>query len=139
MTEVYQGKTNAERRRFERKEMSLNLQFRCLAKDNISDIKSDLAEDLGAGGLAMRSDKELNIDQLLMVTITLPVDENDRKKVEEQSEVSVLSRVAWTKPAKDSGYIIGIQFLDLEPTERQILKSFLVEYQLDRPDSSLYT
>ncbi len=136
MTPVYEGKTKAERRRFERRAIHLKLRFQCLDKDHVSGVHNDLAEDLGAGGLAMVSSQELQTGQLLMLTLLLPGKEGTPAG---SSEVNVLSRVAWSKPAHQGGYLMGIQFLDLEPAERQLLKSFLVEFELDQPDSAMYT
>ncbi len=140
MASVYEAKTKAERRRYERRAMHLKLRFQCLDKDYVSPIQNDLAEDLGAGGLAMMSDRDLKPGQLLMLTLMLPDKEDlDRGRLTESAEVNLLSRVAWSKPASQGGFVIGIQFLDLEPAERQLLKAFLVEFELDQPDSGMYT
>jgi c-di-GMP-binding flagellar brake protein YcgR len=144
--EQFQGETGAERRRFERKAIKLQVNYRCLDRGNISDAKADLAEDLGAGGLLMHSHQALKKDQILMLTLFLPPAE-DRAEGEQQQDISkeesnaveILSRVAWSTPNKTGGHLAGVQFLDLDQNNRKWLKDFLVDFRLDQPDSSLYT
>jgi len=141
MTTDYQGETTAERRRYVRKAMQLKVQFRFMEKDVVSKPQTDLLEDLGAGGLAMVTKQSLRKGQLLMISLELPAnnDEQCREIISGKSKVSILSRVAWVKPNQNGSYTIGVEFLDLEPGERQLLKAFLIEYELDQPDSELYT
>lgn len=140
MTTDYQGETRAERRRYVRKSMNLKVQFRFMERDLVSNPQTDSLEDLGAGGLAMVTKQSLRQGQLLMISLQLPSgDEHYHEVLSGASRVSILSRVAWVKPNQDGSYTVGVQFLDLEPGERQLLKAFLVEYELDQPDSELYT
>lgn len=145
MEKIHHAQAGAERRRFERIPLNLKISFRCLDKDYISDIKDDLAEDLGAGGVAIRSMYEMKQGQLLMLSLHLPSEdmeeENAKNDDDHESEkvVNIFSTVAWCKLMKTGEFMIGVQFLDLDPDERMDLKEFLVEYKLDQPDSSLYT
>ncbi|MCD4813781.1 PilZ domain-containing protein [bacterium] len=143
-SEAFKAEANAERRRFTRMPIKIQVRFRCLDRGNISEPQADLAEDLGAGGLMMHSEQNLPLNQNLMVIIYLPPTEKrftDPKDVPEEEclEVEVLSRVAWSAAAPQGGFMIGIQFLDLDQNNRKWLKEFLVDFKLDQPDSSLYT
>ncbi|MCK5242129.1 PilZ domain-containing protein [bacterium] len=144
--EQFRGETGAERRRFERKTIKLQVSYRCLDRGNISNDKTNLAEDLGAGGLLMHSKHALEKDQILMLTLFLPpAEERDKGDLtkdipkEESNAVEILSRVAWSAPAKTGSHMVGIQFLDLDQNNRKWLKEFLVDFSLDQPDSPLYT
>jgi len=144
--EQFKGETRAERRRYERKPIKLPLSYRCLDKGSVSEPQADLARDLGAGGLMMHSHQSLRKDQILMLTLFLPpVDKREEGMAtemfseEESIGIEIVSRVAWSAPAADGGYVIGVQFLDLEPNNRKWLKEFLVDFKLDQPGSSLYT
>lgn len=140
MPEAFHGEAFAEKRRYKRKQMKLALQFQCIDKNKVSQPKRDLAEDLGAGGLAMISQTNLAKNQLLMMTIFLPDQEEDGSSEKNNwTTITVLSRVAWSRAQADGAYMIGVEFLDLEPGERQILKTFLIDYELDQADSELYT
>jgi c-di-GMP-binding flagellar brake protein YcgR len=141
----FKGQTQAENRRYPRIHLKLWVHFKCLDKGvSALDLES-LAEDLGAGGMAMRSDRDLKPGQLLMLTLYLPP-ASKRESVEtliysekESLPVAVLSRVVWSAAAADGEFLVGVQFLDLEAKDRRTLKTFLVDYNLDQPDSKLYT
>ncbi len=142
---VYKGKTYAEHRRFPRMKFKLWVHFKCLERGGSSLSLESLAEDLGAGGMAMRSDHQLKGGQLLMLTLFLPPEDKrvDGEEMLIYSEkecmpVDVLARVAWCEPRAEE-FMLGLQFLDLDQANRTKLKAFLVDYNLDRPDSALYT
>ncbi len=140
----YKGQTRAEHRRYPRIQMKLWVHFKCLDKGTISQDLESLAEDLGAGGMAMRSDRKLQMGQLLMLTLYLPPEgkreSSDTLIYSEKDSVpiSILSRVVWCSAAADQEYLLGVQFLDLDRQDRKSLKAFLVDYDLDKPDSKLY-
>jgi c-di-GMP-binding flagellar brake protein YcgR len=142
----FKGETQAERRRYKRKPIKLHVHYQCLDKGVVSEPQRDLAEDLGAGGLMMRSQRPLEKDQVLMLVLLLPPVEKRQKGVatdeyieEESLAVEILCRVAWATSSQDGGYLIGVQFLDLDQNNRKWLKEFLVDFKLDQPDSFLYT
>lgn len=133
-----------ERRGHPRKPLKLWTRYQCLQKYRDHSYEG-IAEDIGAGGLAMRSDLQLNMGELLMLTLFLPPadkrvlpDTVFQYAKPEGLPAAILSRVAWCIPARETDYVLGVQFLDMDRENRRRLKSFLVEYRLDRPDSSLY-
>jgi hypothetical protein len=146
--EVFRGSTKAENRRYPRMRLKLPVQYKRLKKGEVSGPQASRAEDLGARGIAMRSDHPMRLGQLLMLTLYLPP-EKQRNLVKEGAEtalsekecepVDVLSRVAWCAPFNEKEYMLGVEFLDPDPQHRSRLKEFLVEFDLDKPDSSLYT
>jgi c-di-GMP-binding flagellar brake protein YcgR len=144
--EVFTGETNAERRRYVRRPLKLKVTYRCLERDRVSAMRSDLVEDVGAGGLLLRTHQPLTADQVLMLTLFIPPPERRQLATEnllcpeeECQQVEILSRVAWSTSAPGNGFLAGVQFLDLEQSHRKWLKEFLVEFQLDQPNSPLYT
>lgn len=144
--EVFHGETGAERRRYARRPIKLKVTYRCLERDRVSGVRSDLAEDMGAGGLLLRAHQPLKPDQVLMLTLFIPPQERRQAAAdnlmcsdEECQQVEILSRVAWSASAPGNGFLAGVQFLDLDQSHRRWLKEFLVEFQLDQPNSPLYT
>lgn len=144
--EVFNGETGAERRRYARRPIRLKVVYRCLERDRVSAVRSDLVEDVGAGGLLLRAHQPLKPDQVLMLTLFIPPPERRQAAGdtqlcpdEECQQVEILCRVAWSAPTPGNGFLAGVQFLDLEQSHRRWLKEFLVEFQLDQPNSPLYT
>lgn len=143
--DTFRGGVESERRRYPRIPIKLEVQFKCVGKGKVYNSHVHWAEDLGAGGLALRSRRLLKVGQMLLVTLFLPpAGGREKRRIQEPVTakngvaVSVLSRVAWNSSRPDGSYLLGIQFLDLDRNERKLLKGFLVEYQLDSPDSPLY-
>ncbi len=145
---TYKGKVSAERRQYPRIPLKLWVHFTGRIRGELAHSCSSesLSEDLGTAGLAMRSDHELPSGQPLTLTLFLPPKEKrtDVAKTliypeEDCIPTIIRSRVAWCRALPDQEYMLGIQFLDLSPTDRSHLKSFLVDYKLDAPDSALYT
>ncbi len=145
---IYKGKVSAERRQYPRIPLKLWVHFTARIQGELAHSCSSesLSEDLGTTGLAMRSDQELAGGQTLTLTLFLPPMEKrtDVSKTliypeEECLPVTIRARVAWCRALADQEYMLGIQFLDLTPPDCGHLKSFLVDYKLDDPDSSLYT
>ena len=142
--DVYAGFAGAERRRFPRHALKLRIQYQQVDKDTVTPVQRQLARDLGVGGLAMETDRDLAPDQLLMITLYLP-SADQRAMLEAGAEapaetgrrVNVLSRVAWTAPGRAGNRRVGIQFLDLPREDRMVMKQFLKDYRLYKPDASL--
>lgn len=143
--EIYRSTIKAENRRYPRVRFKLLVKFKRLKKGEVSQPEAAQAEDLGARGIAMRSAHPMRLGQLLMVTLMIPA-ENKRDKVSEAEPllekecmpVDVLSRVAWCRPYDDKEYMLGVEFLDPDPHHRSRLKAFLVDFNLDQPNSALY-
>ena len=139
---VFQGRTQAERRKYPRIPLKMWVHFQCLKEGDASPASLEsLAEDLGAGGLAMRSDLHLEQGQMLMVTLYLPPAakraQPDDTLIYAEGEcltAVVLSRVIWCRPLKDKEFMVGVKFLDLDGESRRSLKDFLKDYQLDQPN-----
>ena len=139
------GETGAERRRYARRPMKLRVTYQCLAKDRISPKESHLAEDLGSGGLAMRSHEALPKGQIVMVTLFIPREELRAQRGDEVPDyseadcvgVNILARVARCIPLGLGDYQVGIQFLDSDGQSRERLKKFLMNYRLYQSDSPM--
>ena len=136
----------SERRNFPRLPLKLRLQYNCIKKGNVSTLFETQSEDLGTGGLTMRSKQRVKTGQILMVTLLLPSCRKDKSagpaesldSLKEKSlPVAVLSRVAWCRYAPENEYQLGIQFLALTLANRQSLKKFFSEYSLDWKNSPL--
>jgi hypothetical protein len=145
-SKTFIGETTAERRIHPRAPLKLWVHYQCLKHGEISRPLESLAQDVGAGGLAMRGDHQLARNQLIAITIYLPPKENRRSAretliVDEEQgvPVEIFGRGAWCAPLDEAEFISGVQFLDLDSENRRRLKSFLVDYKLDQNDSILYT
>jgi c-di-GMP-binding flagellar brake protein YcgR len=141
---AYQGETEAERRRFPRKPVKLRVSYQCLSKDKVSPSETHLAEDLGSGGLAMRSRQSLLKGQIVMITLYIPRESRKLNDADvpdfsaaECVGVNVLARVARCTATGLGNYLVGVQFLDSDGQSRERLKKFLVDYRLYQPDSPL--
>lgn len=144
--EIYRGIIKAENRRHPRVKLKLTVRYKRLKKGEVTGPHAGQAEDFGARGIAMRSMHPMRLGQLLMLTIYLPAESERRLEKEERQAreentlpVDILSRVAWCAPYDDKEYMLGVEFLDPDPAHRSRLKAFLIEYNLDQPDSALYT
>jgi c-di-GMP-binding flagellar brake protein YcgR len=146
MQDVYKAETNAENRRFPRLQLKLWVHYQLLRQGEVSTQQESLAQDLGARGMAIRSDHAVRVGQLLKTTLYLPPEDNRRRpdklpiySEKESLPVDILARVVWCQRAENQEYMLGIEFLDPEPAHRSRLKAFLIDYKLDQPDSALYT
>jgi c-di-GMP-binding flagellar brake protein YcgR len=143
---VYRSQVGAENRKYPRVKLKLWVKYKRLKKGEVSSPNETLAEDFGTQGIAMRSKTPMRMGQLLMLTLYLPPEpkrslEAEPAAVPEKDcvPVDILSRVAWCAPRSEDEYMLGVQFLDPDPGHRNRLKSFLVDFNLDRPDSALYS
>jgi uncharacterized protein (TIGR02266 family) len=85
-------------------------------------VLSDFSVDLSTGGLYLKTKMPLGIDDDLMLTFSLPG--------QEEKSVSCDARVAWVnqeenplKPELPSG--VGVQFIDLTPEDLASIASCL--------------
>jgi hypothetical protein len=147
MDSEFKGSTQAEHRRFPRAKIKLWVHFKLLDQENSQTDLESMSEDFGAGGIAMRSDHDLEPGQHLMLMIYLPKKEyrvpSDLDMLifpeEECLPVTVLSRVVWVKELEDHEFIMGVKFLAPDQQQLKLLKEFLVDFNLDNPDSKLFT
>lgn len=146
MQEEFKGQTRAENRRHPRVQLKLWVHYRLMRQGTVSAPLESLAEDLGTRGTAIRSDHPERVGQLLVVTLYLPLEQKRKSPAEtpvysedESLPVEILSRVVWCKQLETREYMLGIEFLDPKPGHRNRLKSFLIDYNLDQPDTTLYT
>jgi hypothetical protein len=146
-TNDIQAVTQAENRRFPRIRLKLTVHYRKLKQGVLSAPEATHALDFGAQGMAMRGPQAMRIGQLLLATLLVPPREKRKTGPEEtdltcSSEecipIQILSRVAWCQPQGGNNFLLGIKFLDLKPEHQHLFREFLVEFNLDRPDSAHY-
>ncbi len=144
---ILKGEMVVEARRYPRIPLKMKIKYRILIHGQKArfEFSHSLADDLGAKGLAMSSQYPLESGQLLTLTLFLPPQSKRRElvdasvfKEEECDQISVLARVAWSKPRDKGRHAVGVEFLDLEPSDRKTLKRFLVDFELDDMNSPLY-
>ncbi|MEW6516194.1 MAG: PilZ domain-containing protein [candidate division FCPU426 bacterium] len=141
----YSGETSAERRRYPRIPLTLSIQFMLVNREKLSPAFETVSADLGVEGLAMTCEKKLEAEQKVLLTLLVP--ENASNKLRQFDDqvcddkgcipVAVLSRVAWCQHRNGKKYLVGVQFLEITETGRDILKTFFVDYKLDYSKSSL--
>ncbi len=144
----FKGEVIVEARRHPRIPLKIKLKYRILIQGETArlEVSHSLADDFGARGLAMRSSHVLKKGQLLTINLFIPPEEKrdeikspSQLKEEECIAINILARVAWFKTVGGDKYQVGVEFLDLEPKDRTILKHFLADYKLDDMNSPLYT
>lgn len=142
---VFKGEASAERRKYPRIPLTIAVQFMMVDREKLSAALESVSDDLGVEGLAMISATKLPKDQKLLITLLVPEDANEKLMHHDASictekgciPVAVFSRVAWCKDAEDKKFRIGVQFLEITETGRQILKDFFLDYKLDYSNSNL--
>ncbi len=143
MAETFRGETRAENRRFPRQKLKLWVHFIRLKENQEKSGKLEsLTEDLGAGGIAMRSDHKLENGEVLALTLFLPPEDKrtdpDHDLIYSEEEclpVDIQARVRWCAPREDLEYILGVEFLQVRGEHRERLKTFLVNYNLAEPET----
>lgn len=141
----YTGQTSAERRRYPRLPLTLSIQFMVVNREKLSQAFETLSADMGVEGLAMTCEKKLEPEQKLLLTLLVP--ENASSKLRQFDgqvgvekgciPVALLSRVAWCQHEGTKKFRVGVQFLEITETGRDILKTFFLDYKLDYSKSSL--
>jgi c-di-GMP-binding flagellar brake protein YcgR len=134
-TDDHAAETFAERRQFERYALKIRA---CYSLEKADEPGQDAAEgmtrDLGLGGIALIAHEKLPLGQIIKVKLDLPHLEDlfsgkDESMSATSRTVALLSRVAWVKPL-ESRFLVGVQFLEMEHQDIQVLKEFLEEYSL---------
>ncbi len=140
------NETGSERRNYPRLPLKLRLQYNSIQKGNISSLVETQSEDLGTGGLTMPSKERMKTGQVLMVTLLLPPRRKNKNPgpagspgtlQAKELPVAVLSRVAWCRYLLQKEYQLGVQFLALTFANRQSLKEFFTDNNLDWKNSPL--
>lgn len=145
MSEIFKGETRAENRRHPRLQLKIWVHYQLLKPGEATRTAESLSEDLGAGGIAIRSHSPVADNQLLLLTLYLPPEDKREGPAETliYSEddclpVEILACAAWSAQKQKQDYMVGVQFLEIKREHRKRLKDFLVDYQLALPDSRLY-
>ncbi len=135
-----------DRRQYPRAPMKIQVNYKSVKKGQVSSLRKSLSQDLSAGGLGMESISKLQQGQMLAVNLFIP---RGKKyvKVKEIQDFSqdecritpVLCRVVYCASQRKNKYKLGIQFLDLDKENRKVLRDFLLQCQLIKPTSRLYT
>lgn len=131
------GETIAERRKYPRFPLKLNVQYQLSGQaDRRSIFSNSISRDLGIGGVAMMVWEQLDTGQMLDIEIGIPEFEQADKWNKQDEAVPVkktvllTSRVVWRWPRTGKRYLIGIQFLDLKQEDALAIKDFLQNYEL---------
>ncbi len=128
---------NEERRRFQRIAITVGVHCNSIREGRIFHALSSQSENLGAGGLAVLSDKALQAGDGMIVSFFLPGHLQAEKPADRMSlPVIARSRVAWCKP-QDRGYKLGIEFLEINHYSRRLFKNFLDSYLPDESSGAL--
>ena len=105
-----------ERRRYQRVESNLPLQYRNLRKIGETSIGA-LSKDICEGGVRFNANEFISLACRLIVEITLPT----RPK-----PIKAISKVAWIKKITASeGYELGNQFLEMTREDRAHIMDFV--------------
>lgn len=135
-----------DRRQHRRASMKIMVNYKSVKKDQVSSLRKSHSQDLSAGGLGMHSISKLQKGQMLAVELFIP---RGKKQVKAKQILDfsqdkchttpILCRVVYCAPTRNSKYKLGIQFLDLDKENRKVLRDFLLQCQLIKPASRLYT
>ncbi|MBN1595766.1 PilZ domain-containing protein [candidate division FCPU426 bacterium] len=134
------GDTFAERRRHPRLPLKMLVHYLPLEKTSAEMRQESQTLNIGIGGIAMRSDRELAVNEYIVVDLFIPP-ENKRDTMNfmavcpeaECHSITVQSRVAWCSPFVEKKYIIGVEFIDMAAADLHYLQAFLQEYKIPDP------
>lgn len=105
-----------ERRRYQRIESNLPLQYRNLRKVG-EDSQGVLTKDIGEGGVRFKANEFISLACRLVVEITLPTI---------PKPIKAISKVAWIRkiPTTDE-YELGNQFLEMTKEDKSHVTDFI--------------
>lgn len=105
-----------EKRRYQRIDFNLPLQYRNLRKIGEASIGA-LSKDISGGGVRFKANEFISLACRLVVEITLPT---------VPKPIKAISKVAWIKkiPASDQ-YELGNQFLDMTKEDKNHVIDFV--------------
>jgi hypothetical protein len=139
-----QPAVTVERRQYPRRVLVLEAKCLCLKPGLLGEPLAQKTLNLGTRGACLSGDRALDRGLMLMLTLYLPpaakrntLQPGEICPAAECQTAALLSRVVWCQAWKGQ-YRYGVQFLDLERDQRSRFKAFLVDLELDRPDSPWY-
>jgi hypothetical protein len=123
-----------------RVEISLPVKYKYLEKGSVFHALEGRAENIGAKGMAMVNDHEIESGQKLLVTLLLPaaparVDRASGRPggQAEAWPVIFLSQATWCRRQGDNAYRVGVQFLVSDQNHLKRFKQFLDALHIDQP------
>jgi c-di-GMP-binding flagellar brake protein YcgR len=93
------------------------------------DLKLTLTKNISAGGICLIVYESFKEGDLLDLKIGLPQDENP---------INAVGRVVWSieffilNDTKSKRYDIGVEFVNLDPKERERINKYVFSYNLNR-------
>ena len=128
------GHARAERRRYPRLPIHIHVNFQPLSQPAAPGETESRSENLSLGGVAVNTVHALPIGQVVRIMLHIPARELLREKErltrpqgEEIIGILVEGRVAWCA-SSGSTYRIGLEFMNMEPDDRECLRRFLEEF-----------
>ena len=108
--------TASEKRRFQRLESALPLQYKNLRKSGVPSSGS-LTRNLSEGGVCFKTGEFISLACRLVLEISLPTN---------PKPIKAISKVAWIRriPSTDQ-YELGNQFLDMTKEDKAIISNFI--------------
>ena len=114
-----------ERRKFVRAGVQSNIKWMKDVAGPQKDIEhKDITKNIGGGGVCIITAEELETGERLLLEIELPTGDSIRSR----------GRVAWTSKfefkggKQETGYEIGVEFLDINEHDRKLVEKFVFEY-----------
>jgi c-di-GMP-binding flagellar brake protein YcgR len=134
---VYSADMQAERRKSPRIPLNIAVKYQCLPKDRMTMPTDSLSENLGMGGLAMRVDHKLEPnDRISLVLYLPPADKRDDVQnyasyaKQDCLTVRIEARVAWCQPFAGNKFMLGIEFIQIDPEDMPEFRAFVKDYEL---------
>ncbi|MCD4813596.1 PilZ domain-containing protein [bacterium] len=137
---------STDRRQYRRVPLNMTVKYKSVKKGEISKDWQSTSQDFSAGGLSMFCALKLRRGQLMMINLYVP---KGRKKIDvrrpvnllstQSSQTAILSRVAYCKTTGRDRYQLGVEFLDLDKENRKLLKKFLIQSDLLKSSSRMYS
>jgi hypothetical protein len=130
----YNASTFAERRIAPRLAIKIEVQYEYLNLSDEERVHSvGLSRNIGSGGIAIFVSREVETGSTLRMKLNLPNHlgtEKSRGDGEPYTRVELCGRVVWRMPLGDQRFLLGMQFLDLDQADAEILRDFLKHYQI---------
>lgn len=129
----YHGEVIAERRRFPRFPLKLQVTYRIASQEPVTTS----SENIGLGGLAVLSDRPVEVGQRLKLSLYLPRIASDMVakiacEAKDARPVDFEARVVWSTRF-GTRTMFGAEFTQISDPGRELLRKFLEEYEMDQP------
>jgi c-di-GMP-binding flagellar brake protein YcgR len=136
--------TFVERRNHPRLPLKIIVNYQKVSESKKGSISKSQSLNLGVGGIAIRSDQEMPVNELIVIYLFLPP-EDKRQSLTflttcpeiECRKISIQSKVAWCSPFADEKYVFGVEFMNISSEDSEYLKKFMEEYKLPEPKASI--